>query len=411
MIKKLLLMVGLFGTLAACQSEEDNPYIPKERKDIVLSRSEELMTDESAEFAFRFFKQINQTEVENPNWMVSPLSASYALGMITNGAAGNTLAEMKSTLGFSNSSLDEMNAYYKKMTHELLGLDNTTTIGIANSIWVNENFKVYDSFVDVNKKMYKAKVSNLDFSSPDAPKVINNWCSDQTNGCIKEVIKKIPEDAQMYLLNALYFKGIWKEKFNESKTSTDVFVNADDSHTLAKMMKQTNKFHYSYDEIFAMGEFPYGNEAFSMVVILPDEGQKLDDVLDKLTYEYWKELNNHSANQELNVKFPRFKLAYKKDLVDDMKAMGIKDAFTRNADFSTMSSSPLYLGLLDQYTYIEVDEKGTEAAAVTVGGMLESAAPPSESTIIPFHMNRPFAFIIKEQSTGTILFMGKVTKL
>ena len=411
-MKKTLLLAGMLGLLAACQNEDSNPYEPKERKDIVLSRSEERMMEESSEFAFRFFKQVNQTEVKEPNWMVSPLSASFALGMITNGAGGNTLDEMKATLGFSDLSLDEMNAYYRKLADELLDLDNTTTLGIANSIWIEDGFKVYDSFVDVNRKMYKAKVANLDFSSSDAPGIINRWCSDQTNGCIKEVIKNIPDNARMYLLNALYFKGIWKEKFRESSTKLDFFYPEDGSRYYTAMMWQNEKFRYSYDETFCMAEFPYGNEAFSMVVVLPDEGQKLDEVLDKLTFDYWKELNENACEQELSVCFPRFELKYKKDLVDDMCAMGMKDAFDADmADFSAMSSSPLFLGLLGQYTYIKVDEKGTEAAAVTVGGMLDAAAPGPSTDILPFHMNRPFAFIIKEKSTGAILFMGKVTKV
>lgn len=117
-MKKMWLWVGLFGLLTACQSEEGNPLEPKERKDIVMSRSEEQMTEESTEFAFRFFNQINQSEKKEPNWMVSPLSASFALGMIANGAAGNTLAEIQQTLGFGQASLDEMNAYYRRMTNE-----------------------------------------------------------------------------------------------------------------------------------------------------------------------------------------------------------------------------------------------------------------------------------------------------
>jgi serpin B len=141
-MKKFLFLVGLLGMLGSCQNEEENPYEPKERKDIVMSRSEEQMTEECTEFAFRFLKQINQTEVKEPNWMVSPLSASLALGMITNGAGGNTLDEMKNTLGFSSSSLDEMNAYYQKLTRELLNLDDSTRVGIANSIWISDEFDV-----------------------------------------------------------------------------------------------------------------------------------------------------------------------------------------------------------------------------------------------------------------------------
>ena len=411
-MKKMWLWVGLFGLLTACQSEEGNPLEPKERKDIVLSRSEELMTEESTEFAFRFFNQINQSEKKEPNWMVSPLSASFALGMIANGAAGNTLAEIQQTLGFGQASLDEMNAYYRRMTNELLGLDNTTTMGIANSIWIKNDFKVYDSFVDLNKKMYQAKVSSLDFSSPDAPAIINRWCSEQTNGCIEEVIKQIPDEARMYLLNALYFKGIWTEKFKKSATKLEDFCGEDGNKSKVQMMNQTENYAFKYNKTFCMAEFPYGNAAFSMVVILPNEGQKLDDVLGTFTYESWKKWNVQMYGQGLNVKFPRFELKYKKDLIGDMKAMGIKDAFNPFvSDFSTMSSSDLFLGILEQYTYIKVDEEGTEAAAVTVGGMLDNAVMPSPKEPYPFHMNRPFAFFIKEKSTGTILFMGKITKL
>ena len=409
-MKRLLFMVGLIVALVACQSEESDTYSPKERKDIVLSRAEEQMTEESTEFAFRFFKQINQSEVQEPNWMVSPLSASYALGMMTNGAAGNTLDEMKNTLGFSNSSLDEMNAYYKRLTHELLGLDNTTTMGIANSVWVKEGFMVYDSFIDVNKKMYQAKISNLDFTSSNAPTVINDWCADQTNGCIKEVVKTIPEEARMYLLNALYFKGIWKNQFKKTSTKIEDFCGVDGIKSKVHMMNQTGNFKYTYGGKFCMAEFPYGNEAFSLVVVLPDEEQKLDEVLDRLTFDYWKELNDKLVPANLNVKFPCFELKYKKDLVEDMIAMGLKDAFDEErANFSNISTSPLFLGLLDQHTYIKVDEEGTEAAVVTVGGYLDNSVGPSNP--FTFHMNRPFAFFIKEKSTGTILFMGKVTKL
>lgn len=148
-----------------------------------------------AEFAFRFFKQVNATEQEHLNWMVSPLSASLALGMVTNGAGGNTLAEIRETLGFSSSSLDEMNAYCQKLTAALLDLDNTTKLGIANSIWIKQGFQLYDSFVEVNKRMYDAQVQNLDFESPGAPDVIDAWCAEKTNNCIDKVIENISVDA------------------------------------------------------------------------------------------------------------------------------------------------------------------------------------------------------------------------
>lgn len=411
MIKKMMLVMGLLGILTGCQSDEGGAFKgPKPRKDIPLSRSEQQMTDESTDFAFRFFKQVNATEQKEPNWMISPLSASFALGMITNGAAGNTLTEMKETLGFNAASLEEMNKYYQKLTTELLDLDNTTRLGIANSIWIKEGFKVYDTFTDVNRKMYDAQVENLDFASPTAPDVINAWCAEKTNNCITEVIKKIPSDARVYLLNALYFKGIWTGKFDKADTREEEFTNMDNNIAKVPMMNQMGNFGFTSNESFSIAEFPYGNEAFSMVVLLPAENKTLEESLGGLTYDKWKVWDKQLNKCCLEVKFPRFELKYNKNLIEDMSSMGIKDAFVEaKADFSAMSAADLFIGLLKQYTYIKVDEEGTEAAAVTVGGMLETAEGPGSG--VQFHINRPFAFMIKEKSTGTILFMGKITKL
>lgn len=410
MIKKTLLALVLLSTFAACQNDEGGSSTdPKPRKDIPLSRAEAKLTDESTEFAFRFFKQVNGSEQKEPNWMVSPFSASLALGMITNGAAGNTLVEMQNTLGFSTSSLDEMNAYNQKLTTALLDLDNTTQLGIANSIWIKQGFKIYDSFIEVNKKMYDAQVQNLDFTSPTAPDVINAWCAEKTNNCIDKVIEGIPEAMRIYLLNALYFKGIWTDKFDKSNTRPEQFTNEDGTSSQVQMMNQTGTFNFTTNDFFSIAEFPYGNEAFSMVVLLPVEGKTLDESLRDLTYDNWKAWNEGMVSHSLNVKFPRFELKYEKKLTEDMEAMGMMDAFISDkADFSAMSSAELFIGLLEQYTYIKVDEEGTEAAAVTVVGGLTTSVPSNPDD---FYMDRPFVFMIKEKSTGTILFMGKVTKL
>lgn len=412
-MKKLFGMMLLAGFLTGCSNDEGGDIRPKERKNIELSRSEQVMTEETTDFAFRFFQQVNLSETEQANWMVSPLSASMALGMITNGAGGNTLAEMKATLGFSEASIDEMNAYYRRLLTELPDLDNTTQLGLANSIWIKEGFEVKAPFVDVNKQMYDAKVSNLDFSSPKALSTINNWCSDKTHGRITKVLEEIPESARMYLLNALYFKGIWKEdyKFDKSKTQDEDFTNADGSIAKVKMMNQTNRYFFNYNDYFWMAEFYYGNGAYNMTVLLPDADRTLEECLEALTAENWKKWDAGWTYRDLIVKMPRFEISYKKDLIDDMWALGMKDAFNPLvANFSNISDKALFLGLLQQNTYLKVDEEGTEAAAVTVGGMVESAAPPSAGPV-PFHLNRPFVFMIREVSTGVILFMGKVTEM
>lgn len=412
MLKKTIAALSLLSILAACQNDENPSPEPKPRQDIKLTRTEQDLMDKGTDFAFRFFDQVCSTEKEKPNVFVSPLSASLCLSMITNGASGNTLTEMQDVLGFpaASFSLDDLNNYNQKLTSALLDLDNTTQLGIANSIWVKQGFKVYDSFVDVNKKMYDARVQELDFTSPTAKDVINRWCAEQTNNCIKEVIQRIPEDVRMYLINALYFKGIWKSQFQKSDTRQENFTNSDDTQRKVDMMNQTKRFNYAQNSAFSIAELPYGNEAFSMVLLLPAEDKTLDESLSELTYENWKEWNQVLSSRQLQVKLPRFNVEYNKILIGDMIDLGMNDAFDSNkADFSKMSAEDLYIGVLQQFTYVNVDEEGTEAAAVTVGGNFATSVDPSSP--IPFFVNRPFAFIIKEKSTGAILFMGKITKL
>ncbi len=413
MLKETFAALSMLCIFASCESDETSSPQPQPRKDVILTRTEQEMLDKGNDFAFRFFNQVCKTENEKPNLFVSPLSATLCLSMVANGAAGNTLEEMNAALGFSEYSLEEMNNYNQKLVSALLDLDNTTRLGIANSIWIKQGFGVYDDFVSVNKRMYDAQVQELDFSSPGAVDVINNWCAEKTNDRITEVLKEIPEAARLYLLNALYFKGNWTIKFDKNNTSSELFTNRDGSTSTVQMMNMDGeRFNYMENDFFSMAEFPYGNEAFSMVVLLPAEGKTLEACMSQLTKEHWQEWNNSMHGTALNVKLPRFELKYDKALMEDMMAMGMKDAFNGiAADFSKMSAEHLFVGLLEQYTYVKVDEEGTEAAAVTVVGMYKNSAVEPIIPIIPFHINRPFVFLIKEKSTGAILFMGKVTKL
>ena len=301
MLKKTIAALSLLSILAACQNDE-NPSQPepKPRQDINLTRAEQEFMDKGTDFAFRFFDQVCSTEKEKPNVFVSPLSASLCLSMITNGATDNTLAEMQDVLGFpaNTFSLDDLNNYNQKLTSALLDLDNTTQLGIANSIWIEEGFKVYDSFVDVNKKMYDAQVQELDFTSPTAKDMINQWCATQTNNCIKEVIQEIPAEVRMYLINALYFKGIWKSQFDKSATGHDNFTNVDGSQQKVAMMNQTATFNYTQTDDFSIAELPYGNEAFSMVILLPSGDKTLNESLPSLNYENWKQWSKNMVRKE-----------------------------------------------------------------------------------------------------------------
>lgn len=407
-MKKTFLCLGAaFMLLLSCQSDDPTPT-PNDRKDIPLTRSELEMTALGNVFAFNFFKTVTANEKEE-NVFVSPLSACLALSMTANGGAGTTLEEMKTTLGFKDYSLEEMNGYYKKLVNGLLTVDNSTTIGIANSIWIKEGFKVKQPFVDVNKDMYNAEVRNLNFSSPQAVSTINGWCSDKTNKRITKVLEFIDPDARMFLINALYFKGVWKNKFDKGSTVSEEFTSVSGQKNTVDMMHQECSIPYTSEVGLQVAELPYGNEAFSMVVLLPGDGQGIDNLIEQLTPENWEKWTSRLSNRTIDIKLPKFKLKYSKELIEDLKMMGMIAPFNGSANFSNMSDSDLFIGLVKQDTFVEVNEEGTEAAAVTTVGTYATSVDPSQP--IPFHVNRPFIYIIKEKSTGAILFMGKMGSL
>lgn len=411
---KFLFILTTMMVLMGCTSEDSPNASPKKRVDIELSRSEKVMVNENVDFSFRFFQQVNQSAANTPNLMVSPFSVSMALAMLANGADGNTLAEIKDVLGFSEANLDEMNSYFQRMTQALLDLDNTTKLDIANSIWVDNDITVYESFKKVNEDMYGAKVGNIDFSNTqEAIQTINEWCTLQTDGLIKKPVGNLSPDVRMMLLNALYFKGVWNKnnKFKKENTATEDFTNADGNVVKVQMMNMEEDLSFAYSDHFYMAHFPYGNNAFRMTVYLPVEGVDLDDALKTLTYENQQQWDMTWDRRTLIVKFPKFEISTTRDLKDDMQVLGMKDAFDYlSADFSSLSSESLLLGLLKQNTYIKVDEEGTEAAAATQGGGNIMAGPP-QSGPVPFYMNRPFAFTISEMSTGAVLFMGKISEM
>lgn len=403
MKKNLLLFAVAFLLFGACQSD-DSPNI-EPRKDISLTRSEQEITNKGNAFAFNFFNQVNKTEEED-NFFISPLSASLALSMTTNGATGNTLEEIKTTLGFEEFSLAELNEYYKKLVAGLLNSDSSTDLGIANSIWIKEGYSVKQPFIDVNKQMYDAEVRYLDFSATGAVDVINGWCSDKTNKRIPKVLETIGSNARLFLINALYFKGAWVTKFDKKNTTKEDFTAIDGKKTSVEMMKQEAEFPYMSTEDFQMLQLPYGNEAFSMCLILPHSDKNIEDVISQLNADNWQKWYGWLGTRTVNIKLPRFKQEYSKVLNDDLKDMGMVLPFAAEADLTNIASG-LMISLVKQDTFIEVNEEGTEAAAVTVVGMFESAGPEPPATP-QFHANRPFIYLIKEKSTGAILFMGKL---
>lgn len=411
-MKSIFYVVGALALFTACQSETHSEEPDNERKDIELTRSEVAMTESGNSFALDLFRETNAhcKEQGESNFLLSPLSASVALAMTCNGASGTTAEEMKTALGLKDFSQEEMNTYYKKLVEGLFVADKKTEFTLANSIWVNQGFPVLPSFTKINREIYDAETRNLDFTRKDAVDIINQWCADHTHNKIREVLDAIDPNQRIFLINALYFKDEWTEKFDKADTQKEDFTNEDGTRVKVDMMNNKEypaKYYYTPD--VAMAELPYGNEAFSMVVMLPSENSSIDALIGQLTLENWNDWMEGLFPTTLVMKLPKFENKYKLNLIPALKVLGMQQAFCEAADFSKMSNvSGLFINIVKQDTYIQVNEEGTEAAAVTVVGSLTTSPGPSTTF---FYVNRPFIYVIKEKSTGAILFIGKIEKM
>lgn len=384
------------------------PVIPKTRVDIKLTESEKLLTKQSADFSIRLLQSANKTFEENEQIILSPLSASFALSMLTNGVAGETLKEMLSTLGFNNSTLDDLNNFNLKLLTEMPELDNTTTIGIANSLWMDKSFTPTEALKDILIKKYDAEVRREDFADTKTVDIINKWCEDKTNGLIKKFFEQLTPELQLTLLNAIYFKGGWINPF--TTTTQEDFTNQDGIVKKVDLMHNTAYFLFHENDMCQMAELPYGNEAYSMMIVLPTKGIDIDDFIAQLNGESLLTWVRNMKSNKLNMRFPKFKLENKVSLRETLMALGMKKAFTSSDDFYPLSPEKINVSQVFQANYISVNEEGTEAAAITGLGM-DGNPGIDESKPIDFHVNRPFLFFIKEKSTKTILFMGKIAKL
>ena len=405
-MKRLILSIVLIAILFGCKNENDPIYkIPKDATSISLTAAQVQKVSADNLFAFDLLKNTISSSGET-NVFISPLSVSIALGMAWNGANGQTKTEMETALKMSGMSVNDINSYYKIMQSTLPGMDPTTKLSIANSLWYRTGFAVKPAYVKVNTDYFGAYVKELDFTKTWAVDTINNWCSAKTNKMIPKVLSSIPSDIVMYLINAEYFKGIWRKKFDKAQTTVDNFTNELGSQVSVNMMNQKDTFAYSSDNYAQYLDMPYGNKAFSMTVILPTDGKTTANVLSYLTAEKWNSILNNMTTKKVEVHMPRFTTKSDLDLIPPLKNMGMNQAFTEFADFTNIADAQLLISSIKHITNIEVTEDGTEAAAVTIIGVGISAMPLNPDPV--FRVNKPFLFVIREKSTGVILFMGKM---
>ena len=404
-----LLMPAALLSITSCSSDNEDEDTPVVCPTTPTTRT---ISESNNDLAFPLFNKVCDNEKPNENVIVSPLSLTEVLVMLSNGAKGETLNQINALLGTKDSPLEERNAAICDLNDYLIAADKKTSVAIANSQWIDDEFKVKDEYIQVNKKWLNAETRNLDLATEKTMNDINSWCDKNTQSCIKKLLEEpLSDDCRLALINALYFKGMWAQKFNKNNTTDEDFTNSDSSKSKVKMMFQIEKFPAYEGKDLDMVEFPYGDNKFCMDVILPHEGKKLDECLKGLSSTAFSEYVNQFQQRDVVVSMPRMELKFKTILNKPLTDLGMKSAFyPETADFTGISDKSTFIGNIIQATYIKVDEEGTEAAAVTMAEMYDSAIHEPISQVI-FNMNRPFAFIIREKESNTILFMGKVRKL
>lgn len=355
------------------------------------------------DFSLRMFKEVAASG--EGSVLVSPLSATYALGMLANGAQGDTRREIVGGLGFGTEDVKDVNAICQQLMTDAPWLDKSATIDIANAVVVNQKHQLRTDFKKTVRQHYDALVENKDFGSPATLSFINNWAKEKTKGMIPKVLNAVDPMAVTYLMNAVYFKGIWASKFDKARTQKESFVTENGVRRQLPMMRQESQYRANVNDTYKTVILPYGNGSFNMVVLLPQEDKTVNDVLAGLSAKTWRENMESCLEMDVDLKLPRFTTTCQSVLNKPLSNMGMRRMFnSQQADFGALCDGQTAVSEVLQSAKIELDEEGTRAAAVTaVVVMMTSAGLPD---LMEFHADHPFVYAITESSTGAIFFMG-----
>lgn len=406
----ILLFAGLGGLLFSCNQRvqevtgEDNEPQP-----ITLTEQQKAFVDGNNAFTLKFLKMMDEAGNSGESFICSPLSITYVLSMVNDAATGTAEKELEGTMGFRNGGIQAVNGFCKTLIDGLPLVDKRVQLHIANAVFLNKDYTLQPLFQQDMQAFYKAKAESLDFASDESPKRINGWCNEQTKGMIPSIINEMNPAAVSYLLNAIYFKADWANKFMESKTETTAFTTAN-GRVMLPMMWQLNRFRYVKNSVFAAVELPYSNGQWRMTVMLPEAGKTTRDIVSYLAKNGMAFLSG-SERRDVDLKLPRFETEYlTEDLIGTLKKMGVNRVFDeKTSEVPNMCDKPVYISSMLQKARIRVDESGSEAAAVTsVEACAEECEEEPEPPVI-FHADHPFVYVIREASTGVILFVGRFT--
>lgn len=395
--------LAMILSASSCEKESGETRVAR---DLELTPDEQQLVRQGNAVAFELFKQASSELGTHDNIMLSPISLSTALAMTANGANGATKSAMYKALGLEGMDEQTVNAYYEKLIAGLPYVDPTATLDIANSIWYRRGFSVLPAFLETNREQYKASVEALDFDDPAAPDRINSWVDQHTHGKIPAIVEHIPGNMVMYLINAVYFKGMWKQPFDPAQTAPRDFNLPDKNILTTDFMRLDASFPMYQGQIADAIELAYGEGQYSMVVLKPKNGHTPADVIDHLAaHGAWNQWTDGLRAGKANLHLPKFKFSYDRTLNSDLIAQGMGVAFTDQADFTGINpDGGLFISEVKQKTFVEVNEEGTEAAAATSVGVGVTSVP----IVTQFDVNSPFLFVIRESKSGLVLFIGQV---
>ena len=412
-MKKVLLFMGMIIalTLTACSNDSteavvEQPEQTGEFADIPLTAQQKKKVPVLNDFALKLARQM---AVENKSFVVSPLSVAFLLGMLDEGAEGETQAEIARTLGLGNANREEVNALMAALLGYTQKADPSVTMAYANNVTLNAkfNYQLTETFDNAMKTYYDASVMTYDFSKPEALSAINNWSNEHSRGLIPSIIDELDEDAVMCLLNAIYFKGAWADPFDKSDTSGGGFKVNGEWKKIAMMSKKAVAGYYE-EQGFKALRLAIGDGSYFMTLLLPDNNSTVTQMLSSLGNG--KLLLPEITEGEVDMLIPIFKTQTETDLIVQLSKLGVKRLF--DPDFSqltrmvTGADNPLYVSLMKQKAQLGVNEEGTEGSAITLAEVRDGATGGQEQPKHEFYATRPFAYYISEQKSGAILFMG-----
>ena len=417
--KNIAMMATALLALSACSSTKkvsdnksnDMTSMTTEEDDIdpefmVLSDAQYDLVKRNNQFALNLFSEVKGLGSS----VISPMSVTYLMAMLANGAEASTREEIMATIGAKDFDINEMNAFYAYLMQRAKTADKHTTLNIANYIALNKEFQLKKKYASTIADSYKGAVEALDFNNPESTKRINGWCSEHTDNMIPSIIDQVEPSAVAYIMNAIYFNGTWADKFDKNNTKKEQFNGYTRDIKYVDMMHRNAKYYYTSNDVYSAVTLPYGSGTYSMTMILPNEGKFIPDVTKALNAKSIASLRSNMDECIVDLKLPRFTTEMKLSLKDIIAKLGAPSMFDASrSDFSSFASGNVYVSEMLQKAKIEVSEEGTKAAAVTMGMVKLTSIRPDEPRRVDFHCDHPFIYMIQDNYTGAILFMGQFT--